>query len=230
VTGGPVTGAVRRFADLAAWVRTRAPRLGPVRVVAVDGPTGAGKTAFAERLADALREAGAVVDQVHTDDLLDGWDDIVEFWPRLEEWILGPLGRGEPASYRPYDWHAGHFAARPVGVPVPEVLVLEGVTSARAAIRDRLALSVLVTAPAPVRLERAVARDGEALRPHLLRWMRTEAAHFAADATAEHADLLVDGAPTIAHDPQMEYVCRRACGPGAGSRIDDDRGGRGLTT
>lgn len=198
---------IARFADLAAWVRAQPPRLGPVRLVAVDGPAGAGKTAFAGHLAEALRAQGAVVDQVLTDDLLDGWDDIVAFWPRLEERILQPLSRGAPAAYRPYDWYAGRFGERVVGVPVPEVLVLEGVTSARAAIRDRLTLSVFLTAPAALRLERAVARDGEGLRPHLLRWMDAEAAHFAADATAEHVDVVVDGAPAIAHDPQMEYAC-----------------------
>jgi len=198
---------IGRFADLASRVRAQPPRLGQVRVVAVDGPTGGGKTVFARRLAEALRAAGARVAEVHTDDLLDGWDNIVEFWPRLEEWVLRPLSRGQPAAYRRYDWHAGRFGAELVGVPPPEVLLLEGVTSARAAIRDRLALSVFVTAPAPLRLERSVARDGEALRPHLLRWMAAEADHFAADRTEDCVDIVVDGAPAIAHDPQMEYVC-----------------------
>jgi uridine kinase len=198
---------IARFADLAGRVRAEPPGLGPVRVVAVDGPAGAGKTLFAGRLARALRHLATTVVEVHTDDLLDGWDDIVDFWPRLEQRILEPLSRGEPAAYRGYDWHAGRFGAELVAVPPLEVLLLEGVTSARRAIRDRLALSVFVTAPAPLRLARVLARDGEELRPQLLRWMATEADHFASDATAERVDMVVDGAPAIAHDPQMEYVC-----------------------
>jgi uridine kinase len=198
---------IGRFADLAEQVRVRPPGLGKVRVAAIDGPAGAGKSVFASRLTAALRGTGAQVAEVHTDDLLDGWDDILTFWPRLEERVLRPLSRGEHAAYPRYDWHAARFGAQLIGVPVPEVLVLEGVTSARGAIRDRLALSVFVTAPAPLRLERVLTRDGEQLRPHLLRWMAAEADHFAADRTAERVDIVVDGAPAIAHDPQMEYVC-----------------------
>ncbi len=64
-----------------------------MRVVAVDGPAGAGKTTFAGRLANRpSATAGADVATVHTDDVLDGWADIVTFWPRLEQWILGRCG------------------------------------------------------------------------------------------------------------------------------------------
>jgi uridine kinase len=197
---------IGRFTDLAERVLARPPGLGRVRVVAVDGPTGAGKTTFAARLAEAVRANRATVAQVHTDDLLDGWDDLVTFWPRLEEYVLAPLGRGEPGSYRPYDWVTGRFEARLLPVPVAEVLVIEGVTSARAVVRDRLALSVFLTAPEPLRLRRVLDRDGSTVEPLLRTWMTAEAAHFAADATEEHADLVVTGVPAVAHDPRTEYV------------------------
>ena len=88
-----------------------------------------------------------------------------------------------------------------------DVLIVEGVTSARAAVRDELTLSVLVAAPRELRLARGIARDGEALRPQWLRWMADEAAHFAADRTACHVDLRVDGAPQPPpDDPDREYV------------------------
>lgn len=197
---------VERYAELAGSVLGGEARLGPVRVVAVDGPAGSGKTTFAGRLAEALSAAGAGVSVLHTDDLLDGWGDVVAFWPRLERWVLGPLRRGEPAWYRRYDWVAERFSSdwRPVGVP--DVLVLEGVSSARAAIRDELSRSVFVRARRASRLARGLARDGEALRAQWLRWMADEDAHFAADGTREHADLLVDGEPEIAHDTATEYV------------------------
>jgi hypothetical protein len=192
---------VERYAELAESVLGGEARLGPVRVVAVDGPAGSGKTTFAGRLAEALSAAGAGVSVLHTDDLLDGWGDVVAFWPRLERWVLGPLRRGEPAWYRRYDWVAERFSSdwRPVGVP-------EGVSSARAAIRGELTRSVFVRARRASRLARGLARDGEALRAHWLRWMADEDAHFAADGTREHADLLVDGEPEIPHDTATEYV------------------------
>ncbi|NJC81357.1 uridine kinase family protein [Planosporangium mesophilum] len=201
----PETGAPGTFADLAERIRAAPARLGPVRLVAVDGPAGAGKSTFAGRLAHALREAGVKTTEIHTDDLLDGWADMVTFWPRFDRGVLEPLRGGRPGSYRRYDWHAARFGGA-VPVPVPDVLVIEGVTSARAVIRPELTLSVFVTAPRDLRLARAVRRDGEALRPHLLRWLADEAAHFAADRTAEHADLVVNGAPDGPLDPEYQYL------------------------
>jgi hypothetical protein len=183
-----------RYGDVAAEILARPARLGAVRVVAVDGPAGSGKTTFAARLAAAVRAAGAAMAEVHTDELLDGWDDLVTFWPRLEEWVLGPLRRGAAGSYRRYDWYAGAFEPRWRPVPVPDVLLLEGVSSGRAATRPDLTMLVWVWAPPDLRLARCLRRDGEAIRPELLSWMGAEAAHFAEDRPAEHADVLVDGA------------------------------------
>jgi hypothetical protein len=195
-----------RFADVAAGVLAAPAKLGPVRLVAVDGPAGSGKTTFARRLADALRRGGATVAQVHTDDLLDGWSDMVGFWARLDTGVLAPLRRGEPGEYLPYDWAAGRFGTRPRTVAVPDVLVLEGVTSGRAAIRAELSLLVWVEAPAALRLSRGVDRDGEAMRADWLRWMAGEAGHFADDRPQIHADLRIDGAPRVRHDPETEFV------------------------
>jgi uridine kinase len=206
-----------RFADLAAEVMTRPARLGPVRLVAVDGPAGAGKSTFAGRLALALRTRGAAVAELHTDDLLDGWADIVGFWPRLDHGVLEPLRNGRPGSYRRYDWHTAAFGD-PVPVPVPDVLVIEGVTSARAVIRAELTLSVFVTAPRDLRLARGLARDGAHLEEPWLRWLVDEEAHFAADRTAEHADLLVDGAPQAPLDPTDQYLPRAPAGGRSGDR------------
>jgi uridine kinase len=197
---------VERYAELAETVLGGAGRLGSVRVVAVDGPAGSGKTTFAGRLAGALGAAGAGASVLHTDDLLDGWTDLRSFWPRLERWVLAPLRRGEAAWYRRYDWVAHRFGSdwQPVGVP--DVLVLEGVGSARAAIRDELSHAVFVRARRESRLARGLLRDGESLRAEWLRWMADEDAHFAADGTEQRADLLVDGEPIVPHDPATEYV------------------------
>ena len=100
--------------------------MGATRLVAVDGPAGAGKSTFAGRLARVVRQAGATVAEIHTDDLLEGWTDLVSFWPRLEEWILAPLRRGEPGAYRAYDWNQGRFGADWRPVPVPDVCVWKG--------------------------------------------------------------------------------------------------------
>ena len=183
---------IETFEDLGAAIAKLPPRLGDVRLVAVDGPSGAGKSRFADRLGAAL---GAPV--VHTDDLLDGWDDQFTFWARLEEKVLEPLRHGRPAEYQRYLWHRRAFGGKPRVVAPAEVVLLEGVSSARRVIRPELSLAVFVCAPPDLRLARALARDGGhevAFRAYLERWRLAEDRHFAEDDTAAHADLLVDGA------------------------------------
>nr|WP_130513475.1 hypothetical protein [Krasilnikovia cinnamomea] len=176
---------------MATRILTAPPRLGPVRLVAVDGPSGAGKTRFADRLARVL---GAPI--VHTDDLLDGWADQFTFWGRLERLVLEPLRAGRPATYERYQWDRGAFGGTPVTVAPGPAVLLEGVSSARRAVRPRLSLAVFVTAPDRLRWTRVIARDGDdvALRSYLEQWRAAERQHFAAEATAAYADVVVDGA------------------------------------
>ncbi|WTY79020.1 hypothetical protein OG559_17840 [Micromonospora sp. NBC_01405] len=203
-----VVPVVETYAELGRRVLAGPARLGRTRLVAVDGPSGAGKSVFAARLADALAAlpGGGRPPVVHTDDLLDGWDDQLTFWPRLEARVLAPLRAGRPGGYQRYSWVRGSFLPREVPVPPAPVVLVEGVSSARAAARPELTLSVLVAAPDELRLTRAVARDGPGILPELRRWHAGERAHFAADATADAVDLIVDGAPAVPHDPDREYV------------------------
>jgi uridine kinase len=205
-----VVAVVEAYDRLARRVLAGPARLGRTRLVAVDGPSGAGKSVFAARLADALAglPGGGRPPVVHTDDLLDGWDDQLTFWSRLEECVLAPLRAGRPGAYRRYSWARRAFLPRPVPVPVAPVLLVEGVSAARAAASADLTLAVFVTAPAPLRLTRAVRRDGPEILPELRRWHLGERAHFAADRTETRADLVVDGAPTLPHDAARYYVRR----------------------
>jgi len=181
------------YAQLAAEVLRRPPRLGRTRLVCVDGPSGAGKSAVADQLAVALAALTTPpVPVVHTDDLLDGWDDQLTFWSRLERQVLVPLRAGVPGHHRVYDWELRRFGEAWLTVPVAPAVLLEGVSAARAQIRPEASLTVFVTAPTRLRQARVLARDGEALRPYLENWRRGEDRHFTADATAHHADLIID--------------------------------------
>jgi uridine kinase len=197
--------AIESFADLAKEVLARPARLGGVRLVAVDGPSGAGKSTFADRLAGALAEAGARVEVVHTDELLDGWADQFTYWARLEAGVLGPLERGEPGRHPVYDWTAGRFGGERV-VAVPDVLIVEGSTSGRPQAYPRVSLLVFVTADREVRLGRALARDGPGIEEPLRRWMAAEEGFFAATRTRERADRVVDGVARVGEDPGSGYV------------------------
>ena len=176
------------FPDLARDVEQSDPRLGAARLVVVDGPAGSGKTTFAGRLAECL-----TAQVVHMDDLYEGWsglDDAV--WERLHAGVLGPLSIGSPGCYRRYDWEAGRFAEEVV-VPVTPALVIEGVGAGALRTDSFASLRVWVEASEPVRLERGIARDGDALRSEWLRWVAVEARHFATDGTRARADLVIDG-------------------------------------
>ena len=196
---------VESFAALAARVLAAPPRLGPVRLVAVDGFAGSGKTTFAGRLAAALS-----AQVLHTDDLLEGWADTVSFWPRLDEWVLAPLRSGRSGRYHRYDWLHQRFGSQWHAVPLAPALVVEGVTSARAAVRPELTLSVWVDAPKSVRTARGIARDGEASLPLWQAWQVAEEAHAEADRTLDQVDLVVVGNPPVPPDPATAFVILRS--------------------
>jgi hypothetical protein len=162
----------------------RPPRLGRVTLVAIDGPSGSGKSTVADQLAADL---DAVI--IRTDDFAT-WDDPVAWWPRLRDGVLIPLAAGRPGSYVKTDWSGGQ--PRPgsvITVNPPKVLLIEGVSAGRRSIRPLLsALMWRELADPEERLERAVARDGEASRAPLMAWQRFENGWFAVDGTKAAAD------------------------------------------
>jgi hypothetical protein len=200
---GGVGERVRALADLAEEIRAR-PCARAVRLVAVDGRGGAGKSTLARALAATC--GGAPV--IRVDDFLY-WGDIQSWWPRLEHQALRPLLAGSAARFRVRDWAgdplgqglAGWAEVSPAGV-----VIVEGITASRQAIAADLAMALWVTAPRPVRLRRAIARDGPQRRPLWIEWMRLEDEFFARDGAATRADHLVCGQPTIPVDPAIQAV------------------------
>jgi uridine kinase len=168
------------------------PRLGPVRLVALDGPAGSGKTTLAAAVADGCAQQRRRAHVVHMDDLYAGWSGLEgDIWPRLAAQVLEPLRRGRPGRYQRYDWVAGRFADW-VDVPVPDVLVLEGCGSGRRAGARDVGVLVWVEADDATRLARGLERDGVDARPQWERWMTDEAAHYAREGTRGRADVRVD--------------------------------------
>lgn len=195
-----------RYGTLAASILERPAFLGEIRVIAVDGGTGAGKSTVAGALAGAFRGLGKSVHVLHTDDLLDGWSDLDGSGRRLDELVLTPLAEGRPAAYPAYDWDASRFGDRLQHVGAPDVLILEGVGSARKANRSRLSFTVFVEAPLALRRERVLARDGTQVAAPLRRWIAEETAHFTAEGTRASADVVMDGRARVGHDHETEYV------------------------
>jgi uridine kinase len=175
--------------ELAQRLRALPPSCGPVRLVAVDGHAGAGKTTFAGALSRAL--AGAPV--VHLDDLATH-DELFGWTGRLRDEVLEPLREGATARHRVYDWTARRFDGLAVIPPAPVVL-LEGVGAGRRALRPWLARLLWLDVPRDTARARGELRDGPDLAGFWSGWMRAQEAHFATDPSRPFADLLVKQRP-----------------------------------
>ncbi|MDF2091839.1 (d)CMP kinase [Knoellia sp. 3-2P3] len=174
-----------RLAAIITLVDTSEPRCGTTRLVAIDGPSGAGKTTLARRVAEAL-----FAPTIHMDDLYPGWDGLSEGVQRAQEWVAEPLAAGRPARYRTWDWVAGRYGPW-VQVPASEVVVLEGCGSGVHPVGAAVSTLVWVEADEAVRHARGLARDA-AYEPFWDRWAAQEQRLYAADGTRARAHLVVD--------------------------------------
>lgn len=120
----------------------------------IDGPSGAGKTTHAARLA---AETG--FDVVHLEDFYPGWSGLQEASAMVARDVLHPTNPG----YRRWDWHHDR-PAEWVPLDPEKSLIIEGVG---AITRDNLAAAarlgdvttIRITACEKKRRERALARD-----------------------------------------------------------------------
>lgn len=158
----------------------------------LDGPSGAGKTTLAAAVAALADARGLPARVVHLDAMYDGWDGLPEVASPLSA-LLGPLAEGRAGTYRRYDWSAGRYAGSETVEPV-DLLVVEGVGAAAAAVAHLGTVLVWVDAPRDLRRRRGVERDGPAYEAVWERWEASEVETFARDRGRERADLVVDGA------------------------------------
>jgi uridine kinase len=183
-------------------------RPGPVRLVAVDGPGGAGKSTFADRFA-AAAEGKAFV--IRTDDFASA-EEPINWWPRLLSEVIEPLVDGGSARFQRYDWSTRQLAEW-VSVPPRPVVIIEGVSSSRSQWSRYLTFSIWIETETEVRLERGLARDGEDMLAQWRAWMAAEDRHFHRDGARSKANLLVDGDPVRQHDPETEVVVHPSSAP-----------------
>jgi uridine kinase len=151
----------------------------------VDGHAGSGKSTFAGRLARALDSAPVL----HLDDLASH-TELFDWTGRLRDQVIEPLGRGESARYRPYDWRARRFGP-PRALPPAPVVLVEGVGAGRRALRPWLAALLWLELPPEQAWARGRTRDGEEQREFWDGWIPAERRHFRHDPSRPHADLLV---------------------------------------
>jgi hypothetical protein len=192
---------VRRIDEVMRGVLGTRP--GPPLLLAVDGRSGSGKTTVARRIVD--RAPGAAI--VHTDDV--AWYHAMFDWAELiSDGVLAPLRRGEAVAFRPPPWDA---RARPGAVTVPAgcpLVVVEGVGIGRRDLAPFFDGLVWVQTDRALAWARGLARDGGGAAQEAFwhEWEAAERPFLAAERPWERADAVVDGAPTLPHDPRTELA------------------------
>jgi len=181
-----ITAAGEAIATALVIINDAQKRCGTTKVVAIDGPSGAGKTDFTAALAERLPHAQVL----HMDDLYPGWDGLTQAVADLHDQILAPLARGEQAAYRRWDWENDRYADWHRLAPA-SLLLLEGVGSGAQPGRRLESALIWLEAGRDERFRRGIERDGDSYLPHWQRWAAGEEALFAADGTRGAADLIV---------------------------------------
>jgi molybdopterin-guanine dinucleotide biosynthesis protein A len=172
-------------------------------VIAIDGPSCAGKSILATAL--ALRSGAAVVEgddfYRHTLPRLTvpqreamsdaAVADAVIDWERLRAEALLPLQARRSATFQPYDWDAddGRLAP-PKIIPPADVIIVEGVYAARPELTDLVDVAVYLAVDPQVRARRYAEREND---PDWQRfWERGEAHYFRAVRTTASFDIRLD--------------------------------------
>ncbi|MHB8273844.1 MAG: nucleoside/nucleotide kinase family protein [Dermatophilaceae bacterium] len=184
------TAADEAIAEALLAIGRAQPRCGATKVVAIDGPSGAGKTDFTAALAERIPSAHVL----HMDDIYPGWDGLEQAVADLHDQILAPIARGERAAYRRWDWEHGRYAGWH-SLPATPLLLVDGVGSGTGANADLESVLIWLEADLDVRFRRGMERDGESYLRHWQRWAAHEEALFLTDATRDRADLIMDTTP-----------------------------------
>jgi hypothetical protein len=193
----PARERVRRpeaehVAAVVALARSASPTAvsGRMVVIAVDGRSGSGKTLLGRAVATSL-----ACPVVHLDALYPGWDGLQAGVDLLATHVLEPLARGGRGSYARWDW-VRNRPGRTVTVEAGPLLVVEGCGTLVTPAAEFAAVRVWLEAPATVRKERALARDGDTYAPHWDRWAAQEDAVYDAARPCESAHLVLRTAAT----------------------------------
>lgn len=171
--------------ELAALLRSAPPRAGRTRVLAIDGRSGSGKSTLSGPLAGEL-----AAPLVKLEDLYGGWDGLQHGIDLLVTEVLEPLATGRAALVPRFDWVLDRWGD-PEPLPVPDLLVVEGVgAGARRAARYE-SVVVWMEVATPVRKKRAIGRDGADYAANWERWAVQEDRMLAREATPERADVVL---------------------------------------
>lgn len=166
---------------------SRAPLLGNTRILAIDGPAGAGKSTLAGHLVKTLSPLGSVY-VIHMDWIYAGWESALDnsLTEKLQA-ILNALKNRAPIDLEIYNWYSGKFD-QVRQIPNSEFLVIEGVGAAQKIMRDAGATTIWIEIEPEVGMKRVLLRDGDAIAEQMQGWLKTQREYFHRDLTPESTD------------------------------------------
>ncbi|MGH7924361.1 MAG: uridine kinase family protein [Candidatus Binatus sp.] len=192
--------AVQAACGLIESARAARPRV----TVAIDGGAGAGKSTLAHGIRDRLGAVSILradhffrpLNEDRSTRLAPEEAYLLYFpWQRMRDEALLPLRRGETARYQRHDWETDRLNQW-IQLDSKEIILVEGVYSARPELRPFVDFAIFVDTPRAERLRRMVARGHLARDPKndwLKPWMAAEDWYFSNVRPAEHARLVVAG-------------------------------------
>lgn len=173
-------------------------------MIGIDGQGGSGKSTLAREVAGSLGRSTEIVegDDFYSD-LPDqekaaltpeeGVDKYFD-WPRLRREVLMPVANGaEVLRYQRYDWDNQKMGEW-VEVPMPDVVIVEGIYTLRPELCDLVDVKVYVDADEATRTRRQEER-GENSNEWIRRWIAAEDFYVAQRGPQKVANLLVHGGP-----------------------------------
>lgn len=176
-------------------------RKGHTALLGIDGGAGAGKSTFAEWLAERIRVLGPGVTIVPIDGFFRPAAERVGYpsplaviddidGERLRDEVVLPLRSGRAARYRLYDWVGDGLGTRQEIEP-GGVVIVDGVTALRRELRTHYDLRVWVSCPRDVRVARLSRRAGSS-DAEIRRWLPSEDRYVAEQAPRDSAHLVLE--------------------------------------
>ena len=158
-------------------------------VVLLDGRSGSGKTTLAQEIADAW---DGELTLIRLEDIYPGWDGLEAASEHLRNHVLEPLTAGGEARWQRWDWTTDAPAEwHEIDPSLP--LLIEGCGALSRPSRALASFALWVELDPQTRKRRALARDGEAYRPHWDRWAAQEQTFIEREHPTMLADIVVDG-------------------------------------
>ncbi len=171
----------------------KAPKVGNVLFIAVDGHGGSGKSTLADWLS---KELDAEV--IHTDDFAS-WDNPLDWWQAVVKNVFTPIKEGvKTLTYLRSKWWENHTPEPVTNQRVTKIMILEGVSSLRKEFREYMSLGIFVDTPREICLQRGIKRDSINKTPEEVTkmwhdWFSEEDEYIKRDDPQSYADIVIDG-------------------------------------